>query len=341
MKRSFSIVLLYFVLLFTGCAQTETIVKIKKVNGVSYVASGEATTQEHVQEVKNIHANYAAVMPFGFIRDLEKPELVFNSERQWYGERREGVKQYVEMLQQNNVEVMLKPQIWISRGEFTGYLKMASEEDWQLLEKSYKEFILLYAEVAEETNTEIFCIGTELEQFTIHRAKFWNELIIEVRKIYKGKLTYAANWDEYKRVPFWKQLDYIGVDGYFPVSELKTPTVEDARKGWQKWKIEMKEVSEINNKPILFTEYGYRNIDFSGKEPWQSNRIEDGHNTEAQTNLYKAFFAEVYPEPWFAGGFIWKWFMDHKNAGGLERNQFSPQNKPAQAVIQAHFKTQK
>jgi len=323
----------FFIFLLQACTSQS-----KKINGVSYVASGKPTTQEHVQEVKNIHANYAAVMPFGFIRDLENPALAFNTEKQWFGERREGVKQYIEMLQANKISVMVKPQLWIWRGEFTGYLKMASEEDWLTFENSYKEFILLYAGLAAETNSELFCIGTELEQFIVHRPKFWKELIVEVKKVYKGKLTYAANWDEYKRFPYWEQLDYIGIDGYFPVSEMKTPTVEDARKGWQSWKTEMKEVSEKNNRPILFTEYGYRNIDFSGKEPWQSNRTEEGHNTQAQTNLYKAFFAEVYPEPWFSGGFIWKWFIDHQNAGGLERNQFSPQNKPVQQEIKAFFK---
>jgi Glycoside Hydrolase Family 113 len=327
---------LFSVFFLLGCVSQG-----QKINGVSYVASGEPTTQAQVQEVKKIHANYAAVMPFGFIRDLEHPELSFNTERQWFGERREGVQQYIEMLHENKIKVMLKPQIWIWRGEFTGYLKMATEEDWQKLEASYKEFILLYAGLAAETNTEIFCIGTELEQFTVHRPKFWEELISAVRNIYKGKLTYAANWDEYKRFPFWKQLDYIGIDGYFPVSAMKTPSVEDAQKGWQPWKAEMQEVSEKNNKPILFTEYGYRNIDFSGKEPWKSDRNEVDYNVEAQTNLYKALFAEVYPEPWFAGGFIWKWFIDHANAGGPASNQFSPQNKPVQAVIQAHFQLQK
>jgi len=333
MKRFLFFIL--FIFLLQACTSQSS-----KINGVSYVASGEPTTQEQVQEVKNINANYAAVMPFGFIRDLENPELMFNTPRQWYGERREGVKQYIEMLQKNDVKVMLKPQIWIWHGEFTGYLKMASEEDWQQLETSYKEFVLLYAEVAAETNIEIYCIGTELEQFTVHRPKFWKELIAEVRKVYKGKLTYAANWDEYKRFPYWEQLDYIGIDGYFPVSEMKTPSVEDARKGWQPWKTEMQEVSEKNKRPILFTEYGYRNIDFAGKEPWQSNQTEEGHNTKAQVNLYKAFFAEMYAEPWFAGGFIWKWFIDHKKAGGSKSNQFSPQNKPVQLEIKAFFSEQ-
>jgi hypothetical protein len=37
----------------------------------------------------------------------------------------------------------------------------------------------------------------------MNRPKYWQELILEIRKVYKGKLTYAANWDEFKRVPFW------------------------------------------------------------------------------------------------------------------------------------------
>ncbi|QIE59422.1 glycoside hydrolase [Rasiella rasia] len=313
--------------------------KSQKINGISYVAAGEPTTQAQVAAVKEVHANYAAVMPFGFIRDIEDPELMFNSDRQWYGERREGVKQYIEMLESNGINVMLKPQIWISRGEFTGYLKMNTEEEWQNFEASYREFIMLYAGLAAETEVALFCIGTELEQFIVNRPEFWTKLISEVRTIYKGKLTYAANWDEYKRVPFWAQLDYIGVDAYFPISEEKTPSVANAQIGWQPWKAEMKEVSEANKKPILFTEYGYRSVDFSGKEPWQSSRQMKEVNLDAQNNLMKALFAEVYHEPWFAGGFIWKWFIEHDNVGGHDNPMFTPQNKPVQTVIQEHFKT--
>lgn len=326
--------LIFAVFVLQACTSQST-----KINGVSFVASGVPTEQFHVDPVKEIHANYAAIMPFAFIRDLQNPQLMFNSERQWYGERREGVKQYIETLHNNDIKIMLKPQIWISRGEFTGYLKMPSERDWETLERSYRDFIMLYVNLAVEEEVAIFCIGTELEQFIVNRPDFWHELIAEIKKVYKGKLTYAANWDEYKRVPFWKQLDYIGVDAYFPVSDLKTPTVEDSRKGWQRWKTTLKEFSEKNDRPILFTEYGYRSVDFAGKEPWRSDRSMNVVNLAAQTNLTKALFAEIYDAPWFAGGFIWKWFMDHENVGGEENSQFSPQNKPVQTEIQSHFKS--
>ena len=202
-----------------SCSSQQT----EKINGVSFVASREAVAQEHVQELLNIHANHAAIMPFGFIRNVDEPEIVFDSDRQWHGETRKGAKQYIEMLHKNGVKVMVKPQIWIWRGVFTGSFELKTEEDWAIFENSYERFILNYAEMAAETNTDIFCIGTELEKFVTHRPDFWNALIPKVRKIYKGKLTYAANWDEYKRTPFWSQLDFIGIDAYFPLCEHETP----------------------------------------------------------------------------------------------------------------------
>jgi len=328
-----------FIFLLQSCSAQP--ISKEKINAISFVASREAVSQEHMDAVLNLNANYAAVMPFGFIRNLETPDIKFNTDRQWFGETKAGIEQYIKMLHDNDIAVMVKPQIWIWRGEFTGYLKMNTEADWKTLEDSYRDFILTYAKGAAEMDVEIFCIGTELEQFIMERPQFWDGLISEIKKVYKGKLTYAANWDEYKRVPFWKQLDYIGVDAYFPISESKTPTVAEATEGWQRWKKELKNISEENDKKIIFTEYGYRSLDFAGKEPWRSERDMPGLNLDAQTNLTKAVFDEIYPQEWFAGGFIWKWFIDHKQSGGFENNQFTPQNKPVEEIIRQHFKAEK
>ena len=109
--------------------------KLEKINGVSFVASREEIAQSHVNPVLDIHANYAAIMPFGFMQDPNLPSLIFDTDRQWFGETRDGAKQYIEMLHKNGVKVMLKPQIWIRRGEFTGNMPMpnsfCSMQDWQ------------------------------------------------------------------------------------------------------------------------------------------------------------------------------------------------------------------
>ncbi len=311
---------------------------VGKINGVSFVASRDRASEAHITPVKKIHAGHAAVMPFGFIREVNSPEIIFDTDRQWYGETRVGAKQYIELLHRHGIRVMLKPQIWIWRGVFTGGLRMDTEENWERLEQSYEDFILTYASLAEETQVEIFCVGTELEGFVSERPEYWKALIGKIRERYSGKLTYAANWDEYRRTPFWASLDYIGIDAYFPLSESKTPTVEELKEGWKPWKDQITDLSESYKRPVLFTEFGYRSMDFTAKKPWLVGRGEEGVNLEAQVNAKKAIFETFWEEDWFAGGFVWKWFTNHERSGGPDDNRFTPQNKPAQEVISTFFK---
>ena len=319
----------------SGCAQQES-----KINGVSFVASRDQVSQQHIDPVVALNANYAAVMPFGFIRSKNSPTIVFNTERQWFGETATGAAQYIQQLTSNGIQVMIKPQIWISRGEFTGYLKMESEAHWKELEASYSSFIMEFAKLAEQLQVPLFCIGTELEQFIVNRPQYWQDLIVKIKQVYTGKLTYAANWDEYKRVPFWTDLDYIGVDAYFPVSDSQTPTVEEAKSGWEPWTAELAQVSATNNRKVLFTEFGYRSMDYAGKEPWNSDHSITQVNLNAQTNTTQALFESVWDQPWFAGGFVWKWFINHDNVGGESNAQFTPQNKPAQDILNAFYSRQ-
>jgi len=325
---------LFLLILSLSCAAQQ---ESSKINGVSFVSNRHSVDSSHVNPVRNVKANYAAVMPFAFIRSEEKSKVVYNSQGQWYGERIEGGRNYITQLQKGNIKVMLKPQVWIRHGEYTGYLKMETEEKWVELEESYRNFILVYAKLAQEEKTKIFCIGTELEQFVVNRPEYWKQLIKDIKKIYKGKLTYAANWDEYKRVTFWDQLDYVGIDGYFPVSDSETPSVAEAMEGWRSWKEEMSAFAKAQNKKILFTEWGYRSMDFTGKEPWVSDRGIDNVNLEAQANATQAVFETLWTEDWFAGGFVWKWFIFHDRSGGPENNRFTPQNKPAEDVIRNYY----
>ncbi len=325
--------LLFLILMITSCsAQKDTI------DGVSFVAAPEFVNSKHVTPLVELGANYAAIMPFGFVKSLSHPEIIHNTDRQWFGETRVGAQQYIEVLQKEHIKIMIKPQIWVWNGEFTGYIKMTNETDWKAFEDAYTSFILEYARLANDTNAELFCIGTELEGFVSERPAYWQGLIKQIRAIYKGELTYAANWDEYKRTPFWEQLDYIGVDAYFPVSDQQTPSIEDCKNGWQSHKSLLKSKSEALNRPILFTEYGYRSMDFTGKTPWNSDHTIESLNFEAQNNAMQALFEVFWNEDWFAGGFVWKWFIDHDNVGGDHDNQFTPQNKPVAAIIQAFYK---
>lgn len=329
--------LLIVCILFTVSCNSQS----KKINGVSFVASGDPINQTDVNPVIKVSANYVALMPFAVLKNLDAPEIRFNSKRQWFGETKEGIAQYANLFEKNNIKIMLKPQLWVWHGEYTGFIEMKTDENWKTLEDSYSKFILFYAKLAQEINVDIFCIGTELEKFVINRPKYWNELITKIKKIYSGKLTYAANWDEFKRIPFWNQLDYIGVDAYFPLSDKKSPTIEEFEKGWIPHKKEIQRIREKVNKPVLFTEYGYRSVHFTGKEPWKSDRLSGNVNLEAQKNATQAIYNQFWKEDWFVGGFIWKWFHKHNKVGGENNNRFTPQNKPTEKLLRKLYKRSK
>jgi hypothetical protein len=233
---------------------------------------------------------------------------------------------------------MVKPQIWVWRGEFTGLIEMHSDEQWKILEESYSSFILTYAKAAQEINADMFCIGTELEKFVMQRPQYWQKLIKEIRKVYKGKLTYAANWDEFKRVSFWNEIDFIGIDAYFPLSNKKTPTVQELEIGWKPHKQEIIRIQKQYNKPILFTEFGYRSVDYNAKKPWFVDNVEGKINLQAQVNGLQAIHNQFWKEDWFAGGFAWKWFHKHQEVGGGNNNRFTPQNKPAEEILRRLYK---
>ena len=62
----------------------------------------------------------------------------------------------------------------------------------------------------------------------------WRALIAEVRQHTDAPLTYAANWTDYRQVPFWDALDIIGIQAYFPLTDDPDYDEEDIRAGWAK-----------------------------------------------------------------------------------------------------------
>jgi hypothetical protein len=213
-----------------------------------------------------------------------------------------------------------------------GKFDLESEADWKIWEDSYREYIMIFANIADSVDAELFCIGTEYRNAARKREAFWRGLIKDVREIYDGPVTYAANWDNHERVNFWDDLDYIGIDGYFPVSKEQIPSYETIRDGWAGVAADLKIFSEKYDKQILFTEYGFRSCDFavSGIQDEKTGVA----NMSNQFNAYRAFFETIWKEDFFAGGFLWKWtFSPNDQNTGVNNARYTPQGKPAYGLI--------
>ncbi len=308
----------------------------EKINGLSFVASSQKISVSEVEALRKANANFVAIMPYGFMSSLQSTKIFFDNPQQWWGEKTEGAAETIRMCKEKGIKVMLKPQIWIASGQFTGYIEFDSENKWDSLEYNYSQFVLNFARLAENEKVEIFCIGTELGKFVAKRPYYWLQLVKEVRAIYSGKITYAENWDCFDKPGFLKDLDYVGVDAYFPLSDEKNPSFEEIKKGWQSHLLALDKCFKETGKPILFTECGYRSIDYAASKPWEFDHKEAGANQELQVRLTEVMF-ELWNKEWMAGGFIWKWFPFHEKAGGSADTQFTPQNKLAEKTISDFF----
>jgi len=237
------------------------------------------------------------------------------------------------------LKVMLKPHLDLKDKEDGTYWRadigFQSDLKWDSWFREYKEFITHYARIAESNGVELFCIGTELS-FTTQKNKKWLDVIKAVKKIYSGKLIYAANWDNYKNIGFWSELDYIGIDAYFPLSYKKDPTLYELKNGWKKWMSEIEDLSFTEKKPVIFTEIGYSSTPDAHMQPWKAPSRGNA-DVKAQAKCYAAFFETVWNAPWLSGVYWWK-CGPSIYGGGKNNRRFTPLNKPAAKIMEVNYK---
>ena len=307
----------------------------EKWKGVCWVGSRQALKGGELFALKLTGANALSQTPFGWQGAKNEPEIGWDlsNEKRWWGETPLGIKATMDSSMVHDVKNMLKPHLWV-RGGWVGEIEMESEEDWQIWFGNYQRFILDYARLAEELKMPMLCVGTELEK-TSTREKEWRKVIAEVRKVYSGKITYAANFTEFEKVKFWDALDYIGIQAYFPLAAGQSPSLEELKSSWQDHLPEIEKMVRKYKKPVLFTEIGYCNTADAAIQPWvwpnERKGIEVSEDVQAM--CYEAFFETAWKKEWLAGVFFWKWYPENHD----RQPDFTPQGKAAERVMTAYF----
>ena len=298
-----------------------------------------------ISGIADLGASHVTLIPFGFQPSPQTPDIRFNPDARWYTESDAGIATVAGWAHESDMKVIIKPHIWIGRysgdGHWRDKIAFETEEDWHLWEESYAGFIMHYAELAERIGADILVVGTELASVARGRPSFWQRIIADVRSVYSGKLTYAANWwEEYEHVTFWDELDFIGVQAYFPIYEGEVrPNPDNLLAGWERHSVPLQELSSKYERPVLFTEVGYRSVAYAASRPWvwasRRNEADETPDYEMQKFLYAALFEGVWTKPWFSGAILWKWHSSTERR--LNETDFTPQNKPAEELIREHF----
>jgi len=223
------------------------------------------------------------------------------------------------------IKVMLKPHVDSLDGSWRGTFHQNSSAEADAWFASYTTFITHYAQLAHDNGVEMLCIGTEYAQLTgAANLTHWTSVISAIRSIYTpadGLLTYASNatsgGDEFTSVSFWGQVDLIGLDGYFPLTDHNDPTIAELKSAWTSSagnKNGLNILQAVQNfagahpgQPIIFTEIGYRSVAGANQAPYDFSSGTTYDPTE-QHDCYEAMY-EVWSQQtsFLKGVFWWDW----------------------------------
>ena len=91
-------------------------------------------------------------------------------------------------------------------------------------------------------------------------------------------------------------------------NELDGSNVKELVQGWQKIKDNVLAFSAKQQKPFMFTEVGWHNLDNTLKQPW--NYVATGNVDLNQQKMAFESFVEAWkdtPREKFMGAFVWEW----------------------------------
>lgn len=232
-------------------------------------------------------------------------------------------------------KVMLKPHLDLAKDptHWRGQIGAEfTEADWETWFAAYQTLINRYAQVAQTYGADQFTVGTEL-QATEGQADRWRAVIANVRQIYTGPITYAGNWDN-EGFSWWDAVDYIGIDAYLPLTDRDDPTVDELKATWAPYVAKLADLAATWNKPILFTEVGYRSQNGANRTPWEW-KLNSTVDLQEQADCYQAIFESVFDQPWFAGIYLWFWAVTPE--GGPYDQGYTPRDKPAEAIMRQWY----
>lgn len=207
--------------------------------------------------------------------------------------------------------ILIKPHLsyWGSPFRWRGEISFEDNSAWERFFATYRTWVV---ELARATRgADAFCVGTELDRTVAHERE-WRAVIAAVRAQTDAYLTYAANWSDYREVPFWDALDVVGVQAYFPLCDHPDPSEDELLSAWRRIVGELRSFAARVERPLVLTELGYDRVPHAAARPWEGlgRRGSPGEEGRALQLRCLAAALDALGEagPWLRGAFLWKWF---------------------------------
>ncbi len=299
---------------------------------------GSAYSAELLDELKRLGATWISITPFGRVWSLRSTEITLDFEAP-YTLNRQSVARMIEQAHERGLKVLLIPHLWVESGGWRGEMEPGGADGWQRYQKSYRTFVLAWAELAGAAGADAFSIGVECKSWSGRFLPFWKSLIASVRSRFSGPLTYSANWDEAEQVAFWSELDLIGINAFYPLANKGGASYAEYLKGAARARDDVAKLAQTLEMPVLFVEVGYTTRRDAAVEPWTwpDDMTNVAYDEDEQARALAALLELFVPEPWFAGLFVWRYYASLDDVSQEDAWGFSPHGKAAERVLEQAF----
>jgi hypothetical protein len=290
-----------------------------KENGCDWVALSFSTRQNHV---------HSTSIPFDYGYTMTDRDLEFA----------------IREAKRLELKICLKPVVNSADGIWRAHIGFPEEESemnsyWDQWFTSYTNFLVHYAELAEELGCEMFCVGCEMVKTESQIAR-WTKTIARVREAYSGPLIYNANHGKEEGVAWFDQVDYIGTSAYYPVGSVLDDSEAKMIANWLPIREKMERLHKKFGKPVIFMEIGCRSALGCSSMPWDFRHTDLPFSEEEQANFYSSVMKVFWEEPWFGGFFWWDWSVNLYSIEEAKQNRgFDVYGKKAGQLLKDWYTT--
>lgn len=300
---------------------------------------GSPAYRRTLAECTDWGANWVALTPFGRVADLsgEGVDLTFEAP---FAKNEADIRAAIRQAHGDGLRVMLVPHLWVESGGWRGEIDPKTDRGWARWTASYGAFVKTWARVAEQEQVDMFSSGVELRSWvTTGRAPSFGALLTELREIYRGPLTYSANWDDVDETVILGAIDVVGINAFFPLAEHDGASAALLLAGAERVRAKVAKLSATWRKPVLMTELGYTTRPDPAIRPWEwpDSMKQVTVDEEAQAQAYHALIRPLLEEPSFMGLFVWRVYSDPDDVSQEAEWGFSPRGKLAERVVRDAF----
>ncbi len=287
-----------------------------------------ATWRQAIQDIHSFGARRVTLVPYWFVDPRRGSVSSVGSIGLPPGPSSAILAEAVRTGVDLGMDISLKPLVEIDTQDGFGHQWRGDLEfegaDQDRFFAQYRSYIEEMAQVCIDNGAYKLYVGSEMAAMTAQPSSrpHWDSLISDLAGSFRSggrQLSYAANYDEFDHIWFWRDLDEIAIDAYFTLATKRQaagpgkPSLDHLRSQWTRRLRDVRELARKLDLPVTISEFGIVPFDLASTQPWNWAKpiVSDDppeYDRQEMLNAIEALLEVTRDDgDWLSGIDFWHW----------------------------------